>query len=292
MSFFVQNDILLYLSFGTAIFFISYKWSPRVLDFIRDKTLSSQKEILEIIEKMRIQKNREKTVLWLWILSLAIAFLMFLITLPNVLLGLGLGFSAFLASWMGLRWVMRSLWTQYCETVADQMVEGMTLMANGMKVGLSVTQSMERVSEGMKGPLGSEFTLVLNKIKLGMSVEEALNEMSARVALPDVVMLVTSVNILKETGGNLAEVFSTIAETIRSRQKVQSKIKALTAQGMMQAKIISFVPLVLLVILYFANPSYVVILFSTALGWVCLFFIAALVIIGGQLMRKVATIDV
>ena len=51
-------------------------------------------------------------------------------------------------------------------------------------MGLSVTQAMERVIEGMKGPLSSEFTLVLNKIKLGMSVEEAMTEMAERVPMP------------------------------------------------------------------------------------------------------------
>ena len=256
------------------------------------KTSSSQKEILDIIEKMRIQKDQKKTVLYLWILSLAMGLLPILIFLPNMLLGFGLGVAFFLSTWAVVRMVMKTLWDKYCFMVVEQMLEGMTLMANGMKVGLSVTQSMERVIEGIKGPLSKEFTLVLNKIKLGMSVEDALKEMSERVPMPDVVMLVTSVNILKETGGNLAETFSVIAETIRSRQKVQSKIKALTAQGMMQAKMISAVPFVLMGILYFANRAYVVVLFTTALGWVCLFLIVILVIIGGHFMKKMATIDV
>ena len=91
----------------------------------------------------------------------------------------------------------------------------------------------------------------------------------------------------------MAETFAVIAETIRSRQKVESKIKALTAQGMMQAKIISAVPVVILGLLYFINRSYAVVLFTTALGWVCLLIIiAVLVIIGGKVMKKVATIDV
>jgi len=38
-------------------------------------------------------------------------------------------------------------------------------------------------------------------------------------------MFTTSVNILKETGGNLAETFDSIAYTIRERIKVESKGK-------------------------------------------------------------------
>lgn len=292
MSFLVQYDLLLYLIFAVCVFFISYRFFPPFLRFAYDKTTSSQKEIIEIIEKMRIQKDHKKTVMYLWGLSLAMGLIPVVITLPHFLAGVGIGIISFFMTWVGVRSIMRSLWTRYCFLVVEQMLEGMVLMANGMKVGLSVTQSMERVIDGMKGPLSSEFTLVLNKIKLGMSVEEAMREMAERVPMPDVIMLVTSINILKETGGNLAETFAVIAETIRSRQKVESKIKALTAQGMMQARIISAVPFVIMGLLYFINRSYAVVLFTTVLGLVCVAFVVVLVIIGGKMMKKVATIDV
>ena len=292
MSFIVQNDLLLFSIFTLSVFFVSYRWSPAILSFIQRKTLDSQKEILDIIEKMRIQRDRKKTVTWMWIISLSFAFLIFFALLPHILLGLALGIVAFFVFWIGVKTGMKSLWTRYCSLVVEQMTDGMIIMANGIKVGLSVTQAMERVCDGLKGPLGSEFTLVLNKLKLGMNLEDALNEMAERIPAQDVIMFATSIKILKETGGNLAEVFSTTAETIRSRQKVQSKIKALTAQGMMQARIISAVPVVLIGILYFVNRSYVVVLFTTLGGWVCLLIIAALVIIGGRMMKKMATIDV
>ncbi|MEL4382797.1 type II secretion system F family protein, partial [Shewanella algae] len=90
---------------------------------------------------------------------------------------------------------------------------------------------MERVVENMKGPLPDEFGLVLNKIRFGMATEQSLVEFAERVPRPDVQMFVTAVNILKETGGNLAETFTTIVTTVRERQKVEKKIEALTAQG-------------------------------------------------------------
>lgn len=292
MSFFIQNEWLMFLAFGVCIFGVCYHWAPKTLNFIYGKTLSSQKEVLKIMEMMRIQQNEKKTVISFWIFSICMGLIPVFLTLPNILIGSAAGLILFLGSWMGVKVVMQSLWGKYCDTAAEQMGEGMTLMANGMKVGLSVTQSMERVVKRMKGPLVSEFTLVLNKIKLGMSLEEALEEMSSRVDRPDVTLLVTSINILKETGGNLAETFAVIAETIRSRYKVNSKIKALTAQSMTQAKIMSFIPLGLLGILYFLNKPYVIILFTTVLGWVCICLIAFLVVIGGKVMTKMAKIDV
>ena len=292
MSLIVQNPWLMFLLFGICIFVISYRWSPLIVQRLYKKTLHSQKEILTIMENMRIQADRKKMIVWFWVFTICMGVLPVFIVLPNILLGVVLGLMTFLFSWVGLTYVMKNLWNRYCDIVVEQMSEGMTLMANGIKVGLSVTQSMERIVRRMKGPLSSEFTLVLNKIKLGMSLEEALNEMDNRVQRPDVTMFVTSVNILKETGGNLAETFAVIAETLRSRQKVNSKIKALTAQGMMQARIISGIPFVLMGMFYFLNKEYIILLFTTILGWISVTFIVILVIIGGQMMKKVATISV
>ena len=40
---------------------------------------------------------------------------------------------------------MRITWNRRCDKVVDQMVEGLVIMTNGVKVGLSITQAMERV---------------------------------------------------------------------------------------------------------------------------------------------------
>ena len=47
-------------------------------------------------------------------------------------------------------------------------------------------------------------------------------------------MFVSSVNILRETGGNLAETFDTIVGVIRERIRIKQKIDTLVAAGMFQ----------------------------------------------------------
>ena len=292
MNFFVQNEWLLFLTVFVTVFVLGYRFLPRILNFVYLKTSSSQKEILQVIEKLGIQKDDRKTVTYLWALSLLMLLLPVIATLPNILVGISIGVVLFFVTWMMVRVVMQSIWEQYCSTLSNQLLDGMILMNNSMKAGLNVTQAMERVVDNIKGPLSKEFNLVLSKVKLGMNLNDSLNELMDRVDVPDVTIFVTSVNILRDTGGNLAETFSVLAETIRSRQKVQSKIKALTAQGMMQAKIIGAIPFVILGIMYFMQPEYTIILFTTALGWVALIFILILVIIGRYMMKKMATIEV
>ena len=289
---FFLHPLVLAIVFGVLIFTFVYIRLPGVLRFLKEKTLSSQKEILEIAEKMLIKIPPDKIVVWLWSLGFGLGFILFLASWPNLLVGLGFGVFGFLGSWMGIRILMRNMWETRCNKVVNQMVEGLIVMTNGVKVGLSIVQSMERAVKNIGGPLGQEFQLVLNKVRLGMSVEEALTEMDNRMNRQDVTMMVIAVNILKETGGNIAETFSVIAETIRDRQKIEQKIKALTAQGKMQAMILSFIPFVVMGVMFMGNSNYAKLVLTTPLGWVCLIIIAGMVCIGGFLMKKLIEIKV
>jgi tight adherence protein B len=103
---------------------------------------------------------------------------------------------------------------------------------------------------------------------------------------------VTGVNILKETGGNLAETFTTIVLVIRERQKIEKKIKAMTAQGMAQAVIITLVPFILIGVFLAVDPDYIKPLFTRPLGWFALALMLGLQVIGGYMMKKTVTIKV
>ena len=245
------------------------------------------------MDMMLIRTPPAKIILRLWLMGIGVWFLIFLLLWPHLLFGLILGSIGFLCSWIAVQKIMRTVWEKRCDQLVHQMVEGLVIMTNAVKVGLSVSQGMDRVIKGLQtGPLVQEFQLVLNKIHLGMSIEEALNEMGERIDRPDVHMMVTSINILKETGGNIGETLDVISETIRERQKLDNKIKALTAQGSMQAKIISAVPFILLIIMFVSNKQYAILMLTTPLGWFSLIIILLLIGVSGFLMNKLVTIKV
>ena len=283
---------ILSLTIGLMIFVIFYLQSYKILNFLSEKTFGAQKEILEIMDKLLISQDKQKFKRNGWFFSGGLSFVVFLLLWPNVVVSfLGLVF-VFIGSWYVLKKLFQSLWKKHCNKVVDQMVEALTIMCNSLKVGLSLAQAMERVIKGYPGPLAKEFGLVLNKMQLGQNLEESLEEMAERVQRPEINMLVSTVNILKETGGNLAETFFVMSETLRERQKMEKKIKALTAQGMMQAKIISCLPFLLIGIFYVMDKPYIAPLLFKPLGWVCLAAVLILVLIGGFLMKKMVEIKV
>jgi len=292
MSFLVTNNFIFILAIGLCVFVISYLNSQRIIQFLYNKTLGQREELFQLLDKMYVDTDRKKLSISILLGSFGVGFLFFLVFWPNITAGIIFGAVATMAGWSAPKILLKSMWERRCNRITDQMIDGMTILANGVKSGLSITQSMERVVANMSGPLPQEFTLILNQIRLGRSVEDSLIEFGERIPRPDVMMFVTSVNILKETGGNMAETFTTIVSTVRERQKVEKKIEAMTSQGIMQAIIVTLVPFALLVLFLVVDPTFVMPLFTKPLGWVALVMMIGLQVMGGVMMKKVVTIKV
>ena len=290
MGFFL-HPLSLSLTVGVLIFICSYRWSDQILTFFKEKTFGAKSEILETLEKLFIQ-NQKKVIRNCWILSGVFAGLIFFLLWPNILLAVIIPPLAIPLTWQGAKMLLRSMWKSHCDKVVDQMVEALVIMCNSLKVGLGLTQAMDRVIVGYPGPLAKEFRLILNKVQLGMAVEEALTEMGERVQRSDIDMMVSAINILKETGGNLAETFYVMSDTLRERQKMEKKIKALTAQGRMQAKILACVPFCLIGIFLIIDRDYIAPLIFKPLGWILLSIVCVLVGIGYLVMKKMVAIKV
>lgn len=291
ISLFTQDWVMIPLV-SFCIFLVVYLWADQIINFLQKKSLGSREEILRLLDLMFVEVDKKKVTLLMLLLSFGLGTVFFLLFLPNVLAGFVIGAMVTVAGWTIPLLLIKSVYERRSNLFVDQMIDGLTIMANGIKSGLTVTQSMERVVDNLKNPISQEFALVLSQIRLGRSVEEALIELGERIPRPDVQMFVTSINILKETGGNLAETFQTICTTIRERQKIEKKIQAMTAQGLMQGIIITLVPIALIIIFSFVNPGYIKPMFNTTLGLILLVAMFAMQIIGGITIRKIVKIKV
>jgi tight adherence protein B len=286
------NPWIAYPAFSSMISIIVFMWYDRVVAYLSHRSLGQREEVIRLLELMFVEVDRKRVTLLMVMVSFGLRALCFLVLWPRATLGLIIGSVVTVSMWSVPLLFVRRKWEQRCDRFVVQMVDGLTIMANGIKAGLSVTQSMERVSDNLPNPISQEFNLVLSQIRLGRSVEEALLDLGERIPKPDVQMYVTSINILKETGGNLAETFSTIVVVIRERQKIERKIEAMTAQGIMQGIMVSMIPFLILALFYFTDPGYLAPMFNTTLGIIMLIIMLGLQILGGIAIRKVVTIKV
>ncbi len=139
----------------------------------------------------------------------------------------------------------------------NQLGDGITLMANGLRAGYSLLQALDAVAREMPPPMSMEFRRVVQEIGLGIEQERAFNNLVRRVPSDDLDLMVTAIGVQSEVGGNLAEILEIIGFVIRERVRIKGEIQVLTAQGQMSGYVITFLPIVLGLILYAMNQEYV-----------------------------------
>lgn len=278
--------------FGIMIFLVVYFWADKILIKTYSKSTSKKSDVLRYMKLLGMDANDKKVTRLLLLSSFGLGFLFFFIAWPNISVGLFLGVSAGIAGFQMPPIIFKVLYEKRCSEFVDQMVDALTIMANGIKSGSNPQQSMQRVVEIMGNPVSAEFGQVITQTQFGQSFEEALSDLAERIPRPDVQMFVTAINILKETGGNMAETFQTIVSTIRERQKLEKKISAMTAQGIMQGIIVTCIPFVLGAVFYAVDPAFISPMFNTTLGLVLLAAMLGLQVIGGIMIKKIVTIKV
>jgi tight adherence protein B len=139
----------------------------------------------------------------------------------------------------------------------NQLGDGITLMANGLRAGYSLLQAMDAVGREMPPPMSIEFSRVVREIGLGVDNERAFNNLLRRVPSDDLDLMITAISVQQEVGGNLAEILEIIGFVIRERVRIKGEIQVLTAQGQLSGYVISFLPIALGLILYAMNPIYI-----------------------------------
>jgi tight adherence protein B len=146
------------------------------------------------------------------------------------------------------------------------MPDAMELLARSLRAGHTLQGTLDLVSQEIPGPLGTEMRITFEEQKLGLSMPQAFRRMGERVASQDLRYFVTAVIIQTETGGNLSEILENIGLIIRDRLQLKGKVRGLTAEGRFSALILSLLPFVTFMALYFLNREYVMTLFRDPLG--------------------------
>ena len=173
-----------------------------------------------------------------------------------------------------------------------QIVDGLMVLASSLKAGLSLMQAIEVLCEEMPPPISQEFGLVLKENRLGINLGESLKKLRRRIPLEEVNLLVSSILVARETGGELTTVFSRLTETIRNNIKLKEKITTLTLQGKLQGIIMSALPIVFTLFIYKQNPDHFNIMIETNLGRMLLIGAVGAWILGAILIRKISQIRI
>lgn len=223
------------------------------------------------------------------ILSVILGFALFLFlgrgNFAFALIGGVLGF-------YGPRLYLRQMIARRLKAFNNQLGDTLTLLANSLRSGYSLLQSMETVSRDLQPPVAVEFSRVVREIGLGLSIEEALQHMLDRVQSDDLDLVVTAINIQHEVGGNLSELLDTMSHTIRERVRIKGQIQAMTATQRLSGNVVALLPIGLGLFMYVVNPGYLQSMWQEACGIVMLIFGMVSIATGYFAIRKITDIEV
>ena len=174
---------------------------------------------------------------------------------------------------------------------SEQLVDGLVLMANGLRSGFTLQQAVDMLIEEMPAPISQEFELVRREYRVGVDLDVALRNCVVRTADDDLDLVVTAVEITRQLGGNLAEVFDRIVAMVRDRKILAGKADALTSEGKMQALVVGILPYGFMFAMAKVNPELMRLMWTTLPGFGCLLLVIALDVTGYLWVRKVATVE-
>lgn len=282
------------ISIGVVTFMLSYKNSVKLFEWIEDQTYGTRDFILKKCELLFIEVEPIKVTYGLLFLSFGTSVIVICLFALSGKFTIGLFVGAFVAfiGWKIPKPIMNFLVKQRIKKFETQIVDALGLLANGLRAGRGLQQSMSMVVEELPAPVSQEFNLILQQTKIGVPINEAFDNFCQRIPTEDNNMFVAGINILRETGGNLAETFDTIIDIVRERVRLKQKISTYVAQGFQQAMIMFSMPFAMALFFGSSDPTFFDKLFGTTIGIVFAIIALILDIIGLIVILKIINIKV
>jgi tight adherence protein B len=174
----------------------------------------------------------------------------------------------------------------------QQLPEALGMMVSALRVGHSMMASLGAVAQESSEPIRGEIRKCFDEQNFGVDLRTAFMNLTERAPIQDFRIFVAAVLIQKESGGNLAEVLEKVAQTTRERFRLKKQVSVHTAQGRMTGWILSLLPVLLGIGMYFMNPDGMSVLWKRPVGLKMLYTAAGMEVVGALIIRKIVAIQV
>lgn len=173
-----------------------------------------------------------------------------------------------------------------------QLPDTLHLLAGSLQAGYSLPQALDTVVREGEPPMSTEFHRALIETRLGLPVEDALEGIADRMSNRDFSWVVMAIRVQREVGGNLAELLTTVADTLRERERLRRQVRVLSSEGRLSGWVLGLLPVVFATYLVVVRPEYVHVLWTTGLGWSMIIAAVVLLAVGAFWMSRAVKVEV
>lgn len=199
----------------------------------------------------------------------------------------------FLVGGIGVpRWYINFSKQRRQKKFTSEFSNAIDVIVRGVKSGLPVNECLKIIAAEAPKPVNEEFYQLVEGLRVGLSFEQALDRMYERMPLQEVSFFSIVLMIQQKTGGNLAEALGNLANVLRGRKLMEGKIKALSSEAKASAMIIGSLPFLVMGAVQLSSPDYLVPLFTTKNGNFILLGAGLWMGMGIFVMRKMTQIKV
>ncbi|CAN7382790.1 type II secretion system F family protein [Phenylobacterium sp. LjRoot225] len=188
--------------------------------------------------------------------------------------------------------VLTSMASRRRKRFLDQLPQAVDLIARSLQAGHPVTTAMSAVGQRMSAPLGTEFRLVMEEMTYGLDRDEALANMLQRFPVAELRMFVASMEVTRESGGNLAEVFLKLADAIRAKDHLRRKVHAISAEGRMSFWVVTSLPVFVAAALLLLRPTFFSDVVADPLFWPMMSFAPITLTIGATMIWRMVNLKI
>ena len=269
-----------------SVGYLAYEGIPYFLGFYSKIQRVRMEKVAKQLEQMFLFKTTRLIAMFM-VAPLTLGLLGFILFKSSLglIAGLALGFIL-------PKILVKNLVSLRRNKFQNQLVDGLMLISSCLRAGLSLNQAFEVLAEEMPPPLSDEFALLIKENSMGVAFEDCLLHLRKRMPLDDLDLIATAVNIARETGGNLTEIFDQLVLTMREKQRLEARVKTLTVQGRLQGYIMMVLPVAFALFVHYVNPGNFQILLNDKVGQMLLMWSVVSEVIGIFLISKLSKVEV
>lgn len=231
-------------------------------DYLRSLSLAVEHDLAEKLRRLRAPTHNLRAYLLVWLVVIAFTFFGFWFLVSNLVFAILVSIFLLAFPW----YLLRRLAERHRQKIEDQLADSMVTMANAVRAGLSLVQSLEILAAQCPKPINAEFYQIVAEYKLGKTLERTLIEAKQRLRSENFALFAAALLASHESGGRLNETVERIAQSVLELQRIERKVQSETAQARKSAVYMAVAPLFILIAYFFVDPVNTRLLFTEILG--------------------------
>ena len=213
----------------------------------------------------KVSKKEKAVVIMVIFMAIIIISILFYGTIYAVVILLPLGVPIY-------REQKRRIINKKKKELKVQFKDMLMVMSDSLKTGYSVSNALKESYKDMVSMYGrysyicEELRIMISRIKLNVREEDIFKDFAKRTGLREAILFSRIFSVAKRTGGNMTEVIGSVTDSIVLKENVREEIEVSTTEKKTEQKIMTLIPMALILYVKMMSPDFLNIMYETNAG--------------------------